>query len=149
MRVECNINADCTEPYAVLHIKQMSPAIAEAISILEKEGVASLSLIAARDGKTYFIEPGDLELIRTEGRDVICYDRLKNRYKLDKPLYELERILGDAFVRVSKSSIVNIRQISHISAGFNGTLELVMKNGITDYISRGFRKSFKERLGLQ
>lgn len=149
MRVECNINADCTEPYAVLHIKQMSPAIAEAISILEKEGVASLSLIAARDGKTYFIEPGDLELIRTEGRDVICYDRLKNRYKLDKPLYELERILGDAFVRVSKSSIVNIRKISHISAGFNGTLELVMKNGITDYISRGFRKSFKERLGLQ
>ncbi|MDE7171515.1 MAG: LytTR family transcriptional regulator [Oscillospiraceae bacterium] len=149
MRVECNISADCAEPYAILHIKQMSPAVAEAISILEKEGAASLSLVAVRDGKTYFIEPGSLELIRTEGRDVICYDRLKDRYKLDKPLYELERILGDVFIRVSKSSIVNIRQISHISAGFNGTLELVMKNGITDYISRGFRKSFKERLGLQ
>lgn len=149
MRVECNINADCTEPYAVLHIIQMSPAIAEAISILEREGTDSLPLIGVRDGKTYFLEPGDLELIRTEGREVICYDKLKNRYRLDKPLYELERILGEVFVRVSKSSIINIRQINHVSAGFNGSLEMVMKNGMEDYISRSFRKSFKERLGLK
>lgn len=149
MKVECNINADCTDPHAVLYIKQMSPAVAEAISILEKEGTSALLLIAAKDGKNYFMEPENLELIRTEGREIICYDRLKNRYKLDKPLYELERILGDVFVRVSKSTIVNTRQISHVSAGFNGSLELVMKNGIEDYISRSFRKSFKERLGLQ
>lgn len=149
MRVECNINPDCTEPHAVLHIIQMSPAIAEAISILEREGTDSLPLIGVKDGKTYFLEPGDLELIRTEGREVICYDKLKNRYRLDKPLYELERILGEVFVRVSKSSIINIRQISHVSAGFNGSLEMVMKNGMEDYISRSFRKSFKERLGLK
>lgn len=149
MKVECNINAGCTDPYAVLYIKQMSPAIAEAISILEKDGASSLPLAAVKGGKTYFIEPENLELIRTEGREIVCYDKLKNRYKLDKPLYELERILGDVFVRVSKSAIVNIRRISHVSAGFNGSLELVMKNGIEDYISRSFRKSFKERLGLQ
>lgn len=149
MRVECNIYADCTDPHAVLHIKQLSPAVAEAISILEKEDTEALPLAAVKDGKTYFIEPGNLELFRTEGREVVCYDKLKNRYRLGKPLYELERILGDSFVRVSKSSIVNIRQISHVSAGFNGVLELVMKNGIEDSISRSFRKSFKERLGLQ
>ncbi len=148
MRVECNIDAACTDPHAVLYMRQMSPAVAEAISILEREGADSPPLIAVRDGKTYFLEPEGLELIRTEGREVICYDKLKNRYRLDKPLYELDQLLGEAFVRVSKSSIVNIRQISHVSAGFNGSLELVMKNGMEDYISRSFRKSFKERLGL-
>lgn len=149
MRVECNINTACTDPHAVLHMRQMTPAIAEAVSILEREGTDVLPLTAVRDGKTYFLEPGSLELIRTEGREVICYDKLKNRYRLDGPLYELEHFLGEAFVRVSKSAIVNIRQISHVSAGFNGSLELVMKNGIEDYISRSFRKSFKERLGLK
>lgn len=149
MRVECNISAACKDPYAYLHIRQMSPAISEAIAILEKEDIASPSLFAARDGKTYFMEPGDITLIRTEGREINCYDKLKNKYKLNKPLYELEHILEEAFVRVSKSTIVNIRQISHVSAGFNGTLQLTMKNGIEDYISRSFRKSFKERLGLQ
>ncbi|MDE5779058.1 MAG: LytTR family transcriptional regulator, partial [Lachnospiraceae bacterium] len=68
---------------------------------------------------------------------------------LDKPLYELENMLDINFVRISKSAIVNIRQINHVEAGFNGTMELVMKNGITDYISRSFRKNFKERLGLK
>lgn len=149
MRVECNINAACTDPHTVLYLRQMTPAVAEAVSILEKEGADLLPLTAVRDGKTYFLEPRSLELIRTEGREVICYDKLKNRYRLDRPLYELEHSLGEAFVRVSKSAIVNIRQISHVSAGFNGSLELVMKNGMEDYISRSFRKSFKERLGLK
>lgn len=149
MRVECNIDAACTDPHTVLYLRQMTPAVAEAVSILEKEGADLLPLTAVKDGKTYFLEPGSLELIRTEGREVICYDKLKNRYRLDRPLYEMERCLGEAFVRVSKSAIVNIRRISHVSAGFNGSLELVMKNGMEDYISRSYRKSFKERLGLQ
>lgn len=68
---------------------------------------------------------------------------------LDKPLYELENILDIHFVRISKSAIVNINQISHVEASFNGTMELVMKNGVTDYISRSFRKGFRERLGLE
>lgn len=149
MRVECNIDADCREPYAVLHINKMTPAMAEIISILEKEGADERTLTAVKGKKTYFIEPDHIEIARTEGREVVCYDRLKNRYILNKPLYELEQILGRQFVRVSKSAIVNIPQISHVEAGFNGTMELVMKNGVTDYISRSFRKSFKERLGLE
>ncbi len=148
MRVECEINVDCKEPYAVLHINKMTPAIGEAISLLEKEGNQLSSFIAVREGKSWFIEPETLELIRAEGREIVCYDKLKNRYILGKPLYELEKLLGNRFIRVSKSTIINIRRISHVEASFNGTMEVVIKNGIEDYISRSFRKSFKERLGL-
>lgn len=147
MKVECNISADCKDPYAVLHIDKMTPLIAQAISLLEKEDEDTL--VATRDGKTYFISPGNLELIRTEGREIACYDKLKNRYLLSKPLYELEDILGRQFARISKSAIINLRRISHVNAGLNGTMELVMKNGVEDYISRNYRKSFKERLGLK
>ena len=149
MRVECKISAEYKEPYAVLHINKMTETIAEIISMLEKEQADSFTLIAAKDRKTYFIKPEDIVLVRTEGREIVCYDKLKNRYILDKPLYELENILDICFVRISKSAIVNIRQINHVEASFNGTMELVLKNGITDYISRSFRKNFKERLGLK
>lgn len=148
MKVECKISADYKEPYAVLHINRMTPAVAKIISLLEKEDTASLTLIATKDRKTYFINPEDISLIRTEGRKIVCYDKLKNRYLIDKTLYELENILDTHFVRISKSTIVNISQINHVEASFNGTMELIMKNGVTDYISRSFRKSFKERLGL-
>lgn len=149
MKVECNISADCKEPRAVLHIAKMTPTIAQAISLLEIEDADASALVATKDGKTYFLSPGNLELARTEGREIACYDKLKNRYLLGKPLYELEDILGQQFARVSKSTIINLRRISHVEAGLNGTMELVMKNGIEDFISRKYRKSFKERLGLK
>ena len=149
MKVECKISADYKEPYAVLHLNKMTQTMAEIISMLEKEETDSLTLIGTKARKTYFLKPEDISLARTEGREIVCYDKLKNRYILDKPLYELERILDIHFVRVSKSTIVNIRQINHVEASLNGTMELVMKNGITDYISRSFRKIFKERLGLE
>lgn len=149
MKVECKISADYQEPYAVLHISRITPPIAEIISMLEKEGTDPLTLIATRERKTYFVKLEDISLVRTEGREIACYDKRKNRYLLDKPLYELENILGIQFVRISKSTIININQIDHVEASFNGTMELVMKNGIMDYISRSFRKGFKERLGLE
>ncbi len=149
MKVDCKISAEYKEPYAVLHINKITPKVAQIISILEKEGRDSLTLTATKERKTYFIKSEDLSLVRTEGRDIICYDKLKNRYLLDKPLYELENTLDFHFVRISKSAIVNILQIDHVEASLNGTMELVMKNGITDYISRSFRKVFKERLGLK
>lgn len=149
MKVECKISADYKDPYAVLHINKMTPIVAEAISMLEKEGTAEATLIAVKNGKTYFMESENLELVRTEGREIVCYDKMKNRYVLNKPLYELENIFGSQFVRISKSAMVNISRIDHVAAGFNGTMELVMKNGIEDYISRSFRKSFKERLELK
>lgn len=149
MKVECKISPDYKEPYAVLHINKMTPAIAEVISILEKEGTASPALLAVNEGKTYLLEPEALELVRTEGREIVCYDRQRRRYLLNRPLYELEAMLGSQFVRISKSTIVNLRQIDHVEAGFNGTMLLVTKNGTEDYISRSFRNSFKERLGLK
>lgn len=149
MKVECKISAEYKEPYAVLHINKMTDSVAEIISMLEKENANSLTLIAKKDKNTYFIKPEDISLVRTEGREIVCYDKRKNRYILDKPLYELENMLAAYFVRISKSTIVNIHQINHVEASFNGTMGLVMKNGVTDYISRSFRKSFKERLGLE
>ena len=149
MKVECKIDPDYKEPYAVLYIRRMTHTIAEIISMLEKENTDSLTLTATKEKKTFFIRPEEISLVRTEGREIVCYDKLKNRYLLDRPLYELEKLLNDDFVRISKSAIVNISQIHHVEASFNGTMELVMKNGITDYISRSFRKSFKERLGLK
>ncbi len=148
MKVECNISAERKEQYAVLYINKMTETIAEIISMLEKETANSAALNAVRDRKTYFIKPEDISLVRTEGREIVCYDKLKNRYVLGKPLYELESILDIGFVRISKSAIVNISQIDHVEASFNGTMELVMKNGVADYISRSFRKNFKDRVGL-
>lgn len=148
MRVECIISST-EEPYAVLHINKITPSVSRIISLLEKEGAEENFIAAEKDGKTYFIDPENIDIVRTEGREIVCYDNSHSRYVLNKPLYELEKLLGNRFIRISKSAIINIRRISHAQAGFNGTMELVMKNGMEEYISRSCRKTFRERLGLE
>lgn len=77
MKVECKISAEYKEPYAVLHINKMTDSVAEIISMLEKENANSLTLIAKKDKNTYFIKPEDISVVRTEGREIVCYDKRK------------------------------------------------------------------------
>ncbi|SCJ94714.1 Sensory transduction protein lytR [uncultured Eubacterium sp.] len=147
MRVELQIDVHCEEPFAVLHIAKLTPSIQEAIKILEKEGMQNI-ITAQSAGKVFLIDPDTIEVIRTEGRELVLYSKSKERYLLAKPLYELERLLGSDFIRISKSAIINFRRIHHAEASFNGTMEVVMKNGIEEVITRSYRKQFKERLGV-
>lgn len=145
MRVDLQIDPGCTEPYAVLHIPKLTPSLQAAVEVLEKEGQESV-FTALREGKLFFLDPDSIDVIRTEGRELALYDNGKNRFILNKPLYELQEKLGKNFVRISKSALINFGRISHVEAAFNGTMEVVMKNGIEEVITRSFRKQFKERL---
>lgn len=147
MRVELQIDPGCEEPFAVLHVAGMTPALQTVMEILEKEGCQKL-LTAQSEGKFYVIEPETIELVHTEGRELVLYDRQKKRYVLNKPLYELQETLGNRFVRISKSAIINFYRIDHVEASFNGTMEVVMKNGVEEVITRSFRQDFKKRLGV-
>ena len=136
MRVELKIDPACQEPCAVINAARLTPNLQAAISLLEKEGEENVFPAHA------------IEIIRTEGRELALYDRQKRRFLLNRPLYELEKQLGKNFVRISKSALVSIRRISHVEASFNVTMELVMKNGVEEVITRSYRQQFKQRLGV-
>lgn len=147
MRVELNIDSGCTEPYAKLYVSRLTPTLQTAVSILEKENEESC-FGAQEDGKTYMLEPEMIDLVRTEGRELAVYDRQKKRYVVNRPLYEMQELLGRNFVRISKSAMIQICRIHHVEAAFNGTMEVVLKNGMKEVITRSFRQQFKERLGV-
>ena len=147
MKVELKIDPNCQEPWAVINVAKLTQSLQAAITILEKE-CEEMIFTAQNNGKIYIIDPVKIELIRTEGRELALYDLKKERYVLNKPLYEVQEQLGKDFVRISKFAIINIKRINHVEASFNGTMEIVMKNGLEEIITRSYRKLFKERLGV-
>ncbi len=147
MRVQIEIVPDCEEPHALLRVAQMTPSIQAAVSILEKEGAGGV-FTARKDHKLYVLEAPSIEIFRTEGRELALYDLKGQRYIVSRTLYEIEELTGHDFFRISKSAIVNLRRIYHVEASFNGTMEIVMKNGITETITRSYKHKFKERLGV-
>lgn len=91
-------------------------------------------------------------------RDVYYFEAVDNRvfaycekqvYEVRKKLYALENELANTdFLRISKSAVVDLSKVSHLSAAFNGRLEAKLKNGERIIISRQYVPNLKKKLGL-
>ncbi len=97
------------------------------------------------------------EIIPINPEEVFCFVVEDNKifaitendsFQLKCRLYELEQTLSDDFIRINKSCIANIKKVEKFSAVFSGSLQVVFKNGRTDYVSRRNLKNVKERFGL-
>ncbi len=144
MRVEIKLSEEFKDTYAIIYTKELSEEVQRAVEILE----AKENVITAKDNeKISIIEPKEIYMIRMENKEVVIYCE-KKKYISGKKLYELERILGDSFMRISKGTIVNLKMIDSVEPSFNAMMYLVMKNGCKDYISRTYLAEFKKYLGL-
>ena len=73
----------------------------------------------------------------------------KEVYECDPKLYELERQLENtAFVRVSKSCILNTARLESVRALAGSRMEAKLENGESVVISRHYLPAFKEKFGL-
>lgn len=97
------------------------------------------------------------EMIPISQQEIYCFVAEENKifaitendsFQLKCRLYELEKQLPEDFIKINKSCIANLKKIKKFSAAFSGSLQVVFKNGRTDYVSRRNLKNVKERLGI-
>ena len=148
MRVEIEVNPDIVEETAILRVPKVTPELMDIISYLENEKEKKNVLIAKDDDKVFLIEPDKVDIIRTEGGKIKLYNQKGKSYSMTKSLHEILDNLPSNFVRISKSTIVNINRVDHLSNSFDRTMYIIMENGINDYITRNYLSDFKERLGI-
>lgn len=96
------------------------------------------------------IVPLKLEKIsRFYAEDDKCYASVDNKtYQIRKRLYQIEEILPSYFIRINKSSIININFIKRFNTSWTANVFVELKDGVKDYISRRQLKNVKERLGI-
>lgn len=119
------------------------------------------SLIAAvkdsRDKIMGYKDNGDLapltvsKILYLEAVDRYVFAYMSSEvYKVRQTLYELEdELKGKHFVRISKSSIVNINTVKKISPDAGRRLRLHLSNGETIIVSRGYVGDFKTAIGMK
>ena len=87
-------------------------------------------------GERLAINMGSVISFYAEGQRVIALNA-DGRFYISKKLYELEKMLPEpAFVRISKSEIINIRKIGKLDMSLTGTIRIIMKNGYSTFVSR-------------
>lgn len=99
-------------------------------------------------GDTEMIYISQILYFEAVDRDVFAY-RANGVYKIRKTLYELEDDLkAKFFVRISKSTIVNIKAVRSVAPEDFRRIKLLLKNGEYLMVSRSYASDFKTAIGM-
>lgn len=146
MKVEIRISKDYEEDLAIIKTSKMTQEIEDAIDYLEN--IARSDVIAVRKkDHIAVLNPDEIYMIKSENKKIKVYTE-NNEYDINRRLYELENSLDDDFIRISKSTIVNIRKIDYVAPSLRGMMFIALKNGLKDNISRNYLREFKNKIGM-
>lgn len=102
-------------------------------------------LVVRSPGQLLFLNVSDIDWIEAASY-YACLHAGRDTHILRKTLFELERELGDGFIRIHRSIIVNVDRIQALELQQAGEYEVVLKSGARLRLSRRFRKRLQDRM---
>ena len=106
----------------------------------------TLHLLGILDGKEYQLRLNELLFFETNN-DVVYAHTIAKAFEMKERLYELEKILPRQFMRISKSTILNIPKLDGIERGLSGPSRITFRDTEKDvYVSRKYYPLLKEQL---
>ncbi len=127
----------------------VSPENDNAQSIIQSLESKSTNSVAGKIGeKIYLVNLKNIELFYSYDGSVMFLAN-GTEYMVNNKLFELEnKYENKNFMRISKSSIVNIEKVDYLSPIFNKKLIFKMESGRQEYSSRTYYSDIKKRLGV-
>ena len=135
---------DKTQPETVeIHCHKISDEVKEIVAYVKsRQG----QLTGTLDERQFEIAVGDIFYIETVDNKTFMYTQ-NNVYETKQKLYELEELLRDKrFLRISKSTLLNLMKINSIKPALNGRFTAVLRSGEEMVISRKYVPQFKKTL---
>lgn len=135
-RMDNNINEDIV----ILYKKRN-----DVVNNLEKY-CNNIKMIFYKREQEYYLDLNEIIFFETDITSISAHT-INDVYNIKYKLYELEQVLPNNFVRVSKSTIVNINSIRSINRNITSSSLIEFYNTYKKiYVSRFYYKNLKERL---
>lgn len=146
MKVSLDIDSRFEETKVIIECKEMDDSIKNIVDFLKGQDTRFL---LGRDGDMqHILKPAEIHYFHTKN-DAVAAVTAKGEFRLKEKLYELEEVLPPSqFIRLSKSVIANLEELSRFEASFNGTLCVYFKSGAKEYVSRNYVHAIKESLKM-
>ncbi|MBO0600775.1 LytTR family transcriptional regulator [Sporosarcina sp. E16_3] len=146
MKVSLNIDRDYEETKVTIECPALDDSVQEILDFIKGQDT---KFLVGKDGDMqHILKPADIHYFHTE-KDGVVAVTTAGSFKLKEKLYELEKILpAGKFIRLSKSVIANLHELSHFEASFNGTLCVYFKSGTKEYVTRTYVNTIKESLKM-
>ena len=147
--MKINVQKNISNEYEDINILIGAPENSEEVDKII-EAIAQISqeknyIIGTKNSKNYIIKLKDIICFYSEHKNNYAKTKEDN-FKIRQKLYELENTLGNNYVRISNSCIVNIVQIKAFDASITGTIEVIFKDNTKEYVSRRKIKEVLKKL---
>ena len=147
MKVRIEIHEDLTEDEVVIRCARINESVLKLQNIVSDIGCNTKSLVLTRGETDYFVPQEQILFFETEGKTVSAHTADK-MYETQYRLYELEEMLPGSFMRISKSTIVNLNRIYSITRNLTASSVIEFSDSIKKvYVSRNYYKALIERMG--
>ena len=144
LKVKLNIDPSLPEEKAEFWLKKMTARFERITKELNSEHDF---LWCYRDADAYEINFSQIYVIQIENeKTMICTQNQKYVYR--GRLYQVQSVLPNDFIMISRGTIVNYHFIDHLEIINTGNIDALLENGLRVQVSRRRIKDLKERLGL-
>ena len=144
MKVRIELDPQMDEPEMIIRAPRLTEDLAQLQQMILDRKMATLTFY--KDRSEYFVNVSEILFFETDGEKIYGHTR-EDAYEVRQKLYELEEILPITFCRISKSTIVNAKQIYSIEKSFSGTSTVnFYQTHKQVHVSRHYYQLLKERL---
>jgi two-component system LytT family response regulator len=106
-------------------------------------------LIVRSSGRIYFVATSDIDWCEAAGNYIRLHAGARTHF-MRETMARLQEVLDPAhFVRIHRSTIVNVDRIQELRSTFNGEYLVLLSDGTRLTLSRGYRHALQTRLGGQ
>lgn len=146
MNIKIDVNENLETEEVVIHCKKISPMIQEIQDAIFDITSSCQTLLFYKNESEYYLPIDDILFFETSENRISAHTK-DDIYFVKYRLYELEEKLPRYFLRISKSTIVNINQIFSITHTITSPNIIQFYNSHKQvYVSRFYFKNLKSRL---
>lgn len=145
VKVKLELDPDQKETEITIHAGQLTPEIERIYQQLQMDSDHPDQIEGMMDNTSYYLSINDILFFETDAKQVMAH-MTRNAYFVKYKLYELENLLGGQFMRISKSTILNLDQIYAITKSISNCQIKFHDSYKTVYVSRRYYRDLNDRL---
>ena len=146
MKVVIELDEELDEECIVIKCRRLDDNIVSIQKLLTDECNGERDILLYKGDKSYYVSLSKILFFETENKHIWAHtasDMFETEYKL----YELEELLPGYFMRISKSTIVNLNHIYSITKNITSSSVIEFNECHKQvYVSRNYYKALIERL---
>ena len=146
MKIRIEIDSCFEDDEVIIKCREFNSIVQHVHDAIVEKTSKTPNMVFYKDKDEYFFPLTNVLFFETDNETVFAHT-VNDVYRTEYKLYELQQILPERFVRISKSTIVNITHILSVSRNLtSSSLIKFHKSHKQVYVSRFYYKDLKQKM---